>query len=286
MRIFGFNISRSRSNAPLSPVARHVSPAVSEWLRGEDVEGGPVLTNAYQEVVRVYRAINVLAEQVANIPFLFSAGERGRETLFTSGPLQDFYARPQPQINRFQYWELRVIWLMLRGECFRVPIYEEGRRERGERRGRRLTGVLVLDPAQFQHIVENHQLIGWRYTGFGPQTPLESQVFLPEEVWFEKLPNPFDFWRGLSPLEVAAMAARTDFAAGAFMRGIIENNADNGVIVRTNEGLSDEQMQQIKRSLLERKRKAGVADRPVLLQGAAEVIKPQLSSGDLQFLEN
>jgi len=29
---------------------------------------------------------------------------------------------------------------------------------------------------------------------------LESQLFLPEEVWFEKLPNPFDFWRRpLSP---------------------------------------------------------------------------------------
>src|ERR1043166_2663396 len=125
MRIFGFNISRSRSNAPLSPVTRDVSPAVSEWLRGEDVEGGPVLTNAYQQVVWVYRAINVLAEQVANIPFLFNVGDRGRETLITTGPLLDFYSRPHPTMNRFQYWELRVIWLMLRGECFRVPIYSD-----------------------------------------------------------------------------------------------------------------------------------------------------------------
>jgi HK97 family phage portal protein len=286
MRIFGFNISRSRSNAPLSPVTRDVSPAVSEWLRGEDVEGGPVLTNAYQQVVWVYRAINVLAEQVANIPFLFSAGERGRETLITSGPLQDFYARPHPQINRFQYWELRVIWLMLRGECFRVPIYEEGRRERGERRGRRLTGVLVLDPAQFQHIVENHQLIGWRYTGFGPQTPLESQVFLPEEVWFEKLPNPFDFWRGLPPLYAAALAARTDFAASAFMRGVIENNGDTGLIVRTKEPLDPDQQEQLFAKLRDRKRRAGQADKPLLLSGVTEIIKPELSSADLQFLEN
>jgi hypothetical protein len=39
-------------------------------------------------------------------------------------------------------------------------------------------------------------------------------------------------------------------------------------------------------ALSERKRKAGVADRPVLLLGSAEVLKPQLSSSDLQFLEN
>ena len=249
------------------------------------------MTNAYQQVVWVYRAVNVLAEQVANIPFLFSTGGRGRENLITSGPLLDFYARPHPQINAFEYWELRIIWLMLRGECFRVPIWEEARGRESVRaleRGavRRLKRVLILDPAHFQHIVQDHQLVGWRYTGFGPQTPLESQVFLPEEVWFEKLPNPFDFWRGMPPLYAASLPARTDFAASAFMRGIIENNADTGVIVRTEEPLSEEQEAQVFAALRNRKRGVGVADKPVLLTGVKEVIKPELSSSDLQFLEN
>src|SRR6266478_5258328 len=125
MKIFGFNISRSQPpNTP--PLQRSFSP--EDWLRGGEAEpAGSVLSNAYQQVVWVYRAINVLAEQVANIPFLFSAGDRGRETLITTGPLPDFYSRPHPGMNRFQYWELRVIWLMLRGECFRVPIYSDDR---------------------------------------------------------------------------------------------------------------------------------------------------------------
>ena len=107
--------------------ASSLSPAALAWLRGDDpgARTAQSLSNAYQQVVWVYRAINVLAEQVANIPFLFSRGERGRENLITSGPLLDFYAHPHPHINRFQYWELRVIWLMLRGECMRVPIYED-----------------------------------------------------------------------------------------------------------------------------------------------------------------
>jgi hypothetical protein len=193
---------------------------------------------------------------------------------------------------------------MLRGECFRIPIYEDApgylslSSSDGERVGgrnshsalrtprSRLKQVLLPDPARFQHIVEDHQLIGWRYTGFGPQTPLASQVFLPEEVWFEKLPNPFDFWRGLPPLYVAGMAAQTDFAASAFMRGIIENNCDIGIIVRSDKWLSPEQREEITAALRERKRRAGQADRPVLLLGSTEVIKPQLSSSDLQFLDN
>jgi phage portal protein BeeE len=111
-------------------------------------------------------------------------------------------------------------------------------------------------------------------------------VFLPEEVWFEKLPNPFDFWRGMSPLEVAGIAARTDFAAGAFMKGLIENNADVGVIVRTKEQCGPEQYAEVRAALRNRKRRAGVADEPLFLAGVNEIVRPALSSSDLQFLEN
>src|SRR5262249_35645360 len=158
-------------------------------------------------------------------------------------------------------WELRIIWLMLRGECFRVPIFES---DSPGPLGR-LSRVLILDPAHFQHVVDRHQLVGWRYTGLSSCAPLASQVLLPEEVWFEKLPNPFDFGRGLPPLYAAANAARTDFAAAQFMRGIIENNADAGVIIRTDQPLDPEQQEQLFAALRERKRKAGTADRPVLL---------------------
>ncbi|HVV01857.1 MAG TPA: phage portal protein, partial [Verrucomicrobiae bacterium] len=218
-----------------------------------------------------------LAEQVANVPFLFSRGERGRENLVTSGPLQEFYSEPHPQITRFEYWELRVIWLMLRGECMRVPIFDAASR---------LERVLILDPARFQHIIRDQQLIGWRYAGLGAEAPLASQVFLPEEVWFEKLPNPFNFWRGLSPLQTAAMASKTDFAASAFMRGLVENNCDTGVIVRAEKQVGEEQREQILADLRRRKRRAGLPDRALFLEGVTEIIQPELSSADLQFLEN
>src|SRR6266404_7045196 len=141
MKIFDFSITRAqRSTTP--PLQRSFTP--DQWMRGEDRDtGGSILSNAYQQVVWVYRAINVLAEQVANIPFLFSAGDRGRETLITSGPLLDFYNRPHPHINRFQYWELRVIWLMLRGECFRVPIFSDAPRSDTPTPRRSLSRILM-----------------------------------------------------------------------------------------------------------------------------------------------
>ena len=265
-----------RSKAPVTKGAAKEMPITdANW---ENIAGnGAALSNAYQQVVWVYRAVNALAEQVSNIPFRFSTKTSGGEELITTGPLVDFYNRPHPHINRFQYWELRVIWLMLRGECFRVPVFDA----RGG-----LQSILILDPARFQHVVEDNWLVGWRYVDYGRNSPLGSQVFLPEEVWHEKLPNPFDFWRGMPPLTVAATAAGTDRAAALFMKGIMENNGDAGMVIRTNEQLDPEQREQLLAALRERKRRAGSADRPVLLWAGAEVVTPKLASSDLQFLAN
>ncbi|HSU57227.1 MAG TPA: phage portal protein [Candidatus Dormibacteraeota bacterium] len=333
MNLLGFNISIKRSASSSAPaLQRSLSPDVTAWLAGENPPPrGAYLHNALEQVPWVYRSVMAIAEQVANIPFLFSRGERGRETLITSGPLHDLYARPNPQMNRFQYWEYRILWLLLRGECFRVPIYESSSLaapksdEPGSplfSRRSRITGeltafgislrqpdsemsggtahqiknqkpkiknglksILFLEPDSMTQIIDNHEIIGWRYNG-AKSGPVESQVFLPEEVWYDRLPNPFDPWRGLPPLLPANNAAHTDFAASAFMRGLIENNADNGLIVRADHQLTDEQRAQITAALKNRKGSAGSPDRTILLWGATDIVKPSLSSADLQFLEN
>src|SRR5262249_54022028 len=148
-----------------------------------------------------------------------------------------------------------------------------------------LNRIVMLDPAQFQHVIEKNELIGWRYTGKF-DGPMSSQVFLPDELWYERLPNPFDFWRGLSPLSVVSSAASGDYAASQFMRGLLENNGDAGVVVKTDEMLEPEQRDQIITALRERKRGAGTADRPLLLWGGAEIVAPTMSSADMQLLEH
>jgi HK97 family phage portal protein len=285
MKIFGFDISVHRDARPVETRDATQYP-LSAALWPDEVRTGTVLSNAYQQVVWVYRAINALAEQVSNIPFRFSTTSSEGEQLITTGPLVDFYNRPHPHINRFQYWELRVIWLMLRGECFRVPIYDERGVHGVPALPGQLRSVLILDPARFQHIVEDNRLMGWRYIDYARNSPLSSQVFLPEEVWHEKLPNPFHFWRGMPPLAVAATAAGTDYAASLFMKGIMENNGEAGTVLRTSEQLDPEQREQLLAALRERKRHAGTADRPVLLWGGAEVVTPKLASSDVQFLAN
>src|SRR5262245_49689584 len=68
MKLFGFNISVSReAQAPLKRDATQY--ALSAGLWPDEGRTGTVLSNAYEQVVWVYRAINALAEQVSKIPF-------------------------------------------------------------------------------------------------------------------------------------------------------------------------------------------------------------------------
>src|SRR5258706_12141765 len=255
---------------------RSVGP--QSWLRGgdDDLRGGATLTSAYQQSVWVYSCIHTLAANVAQIPFRFSRGQRKGEDLITTGPLVDLFNRPHPQLTRFGFWELYISWLCLRGEVFVVPVQVS----RSERR------LLVLSPDHFQHVVQDHELVGWRYSGFGSQAPLESQVFLPDEVLHDKIPNPFNPWRGMSPLTVAMLAAETDYASAQFMKGMMINNADSGVIACMDEQLSPEQREQLLAALRSRKRHAGTADRPLLLWGKIRIERATPTSADLQFLEN
>ena len=259
------------------PWAKKRNATADAWLRhDDDMRAGPVLTNAYQQSVWVYSCIHTLGSNVAQIPLRFSRGQRKGEDLINTGPLVSLFDRPHPQLTRFAFWELYVSWLCLRGEVFVVPLQVS----RDERR------LLLLSPDHFQHIIEDHELVGWRYTGFGSKAPLETQVFLPHEVIHDKLPNPFDCWRGTSPLTVATLAAETDYASAQFMKGMMINNGDSGVIACMDEQLSPEQREQLLSALRDRKNKAGTADRPMLLWGKMRITRATPSSADLQFLEN
>src|SRR5436190_14676234 len=98
MKIFGFNLTRANQNSKVAN-QKSLTPQEYAWLSGNaaaDREHRCTLSSPYEQVSWVYRAITTVAEQIANIPFLFSRGERGRENLITSGPLVDFYHQPHP----------------------------------------------------------------------------------------------------------------------------------------------------------------------------------------------
>jgi HK97 family phage portal protein len=265
----------------------------SAWLtaREDTLAGHSFLTSAYQQSSWVYACITTLAESVSAIPFRFVSGNNSEPIQNPKSEIENLFNNPHPQLDRFQFWELIVIWLCLRGEAFIYPIPNSiGNRQSA------IANLLILCPDHLHEIILNGQLAGWRYTAsgisafsFGDSALAHSSfgsILLPEELIHIKTPNPFNFWRGLSPLTVAWLSAQTDYAAAQFMKGLMFNNADTGLIVTTDAQLSPEQREVIEAALRNRKRSAGTPDKPVFLGGGVKIEKPSISAVDLQFLEN
>jgi HK97 family phage portal protein len=271
---FSFNVGKS---APVT---------IADWLRGADSSAtGAMLGNAFDQSVWVYGCVQTIAEQVAQIPFRFSTGQRGGENILEAGPVVDLFDRPHPFLNRFEFWEIFIQHLLIRGRVFVVALDNVGRVMNLQTDKAVPASLALLNPVNVQKVISGSILQGWRYSAaFG--AVVESQMLLPEEVLFVRLPNPYDFWEGLAPMAVGMLAAQTDYASAQFMKGLMLNNADTGVIVTTDQQMTAEQRELIMAALRERKRSAGTTDRPLFLGGGAKVEKPTLSAVDMQFLEN
>ncbi|WCJ59436.1 phage portal protein [Fontisphaera persica] len=264
-----------------APAQKAFAPTLAAWLRGDLAETSGHFVNAYQQSTWVYAAISAKAAKLAQTPLKLYCGEAA----VASGPAWQLLQRPHPRLDRFAFWELVATWFDLRGEVFLLPVDCQGA-VCALRPGAGIQHLLPMPPEQFTEIIENHTLAGWRYHSTGATDPLAGMVLLPEEVLHLRLPNPWHPWRGLSPLSVAQLAAQTDYHSAQFMKGLILNNADTGLIVTTEQHLSQAQMDQVQAALRERKARAGMADRPLFLSGGVKVEKPALNAADLQFLEN
>ena len=293
-------------------VGKSYSPATQAFLNGTDIDDagrGALMITPYAQSAWIYTAVSILAQSVAQIPFRISRVGSGNakkvralrmsadpkhrafvrralgETIIEAGDVVDLFARPHPTMDSQLFWEMVVTWHSLRGEFFILPLDSADQPVDLKERKPRVQRLITLAPEMFWHVVQGYDLTAWRYTGAPLMSPIASEMLLPGEVIHSRTPNPYLFWRGLSPLTVALAPAQTDFAGEQFQKGLWLNNADTGVVVTTDQLLGDDQRRAIESALRERKRKAGTPDRPLFLFGGAKIEKPTLSMMDMQFLD-
>lgn len=280
LQLGSFNLSLGKSWSALSDFLRGGS--------GAGTLGGAQLTNALEQSVWVYSCITAISEQIAHIPFVFSQGERDGEKIIKDGEIVQLFKKPNDHLDRYLFWDLLVQWLCLRGKVYLVATDKAGTIVDLSIAGGRLKPIRalhLLNPDRVRPDLQAGVLTGYKYSA-GFHDPIPTQHFLPGELIALRTANPYDVYDGLPPLGVALLAAQTDYASAQFMKGLMMNNADTGVIVTTDQQLSSEQQIALQKALQERKRKAGTADRPLFLFGGAKVEKPTLSAVDMQFLEN
>jgi HK97 family phage portal protein len=252
---------------------------------GEALHGARTgdIRQSYCTEVYVYSAINACALNVSQVPFRFYTGtDLDRDDVLDS-VWEPLFERPNPFLSRFQLWEATMIYLKLRGECFWVlesPLLARGRTT-GDVPGE----LWPMDPLRFQPVIDQRTkaLTGWMMASEDGK----DRVFLEhgvDVIQFKKY-NPYNTWRGLSPLEAAAKSISMGVNARTWNDAMLQNGAEPGGVLSTDQPMTKDQMTQIRDAYEARHSGPANVKRTAILHSGLKYQQIAMSAKDAAFIE-
>ena len=247
--------------------------------------GRPVWTpRSYQALARagymrnavVYRAVRMVAENAAAVPWLLYEGARELD----EHPLLALLARPNLHEAGPDFLEALYGHLLVAGNSYAEAVTVDGAiRELYALRPDRMSVVPDSSgwPAAFEYAV-NGRTVRFAQDGDGPTPPI---LHLKEF-------HPLDDHYGFPPLEAAQTSLDVHNAASAWNKALLDNAArPSGALVYKSEhgaNLSEEQFERLRDELQANFSGAGNAGRPLLLEGGLTWQTMSLSPRDMDFL--
>jgi HK97 family phage portal protein len=229
----------------------------------------------------VYRAVRMVAEAAASVPWLLYDGT----TELDDHPLLQLLQAPNPHQSGTQLMEALYGHLLVAGnayaEAVAVPDADGGAvRELYALRPDRMSVVPDADgwPAAFEYQA-NGRTVRFAQDAEGPTPPILHIAQF----------HPLDDYYGFPPLEAAQVSLDVHNAASAWNKALLDNAArPSGALVYKGENganLSDEQFERLRDELMANFSGAGNAGRPLLLEGGLTWQSMSLTPKDMDFLE-
>ncbi len=229
-------------------------------------------TRLYQQSPWVYFAVNHIAEAAALVPLHVVRQQGEQHIQIERHPLAALLDAPNPYLSRFELFEQTVGMLELTGDAYWFLAGDS-------------TGVPAeiwpLRPDRVSIVPDpEHYVKGYIYEIDGRRIPL-----LPNEVIHFKRWHPDNDYYGLSALEAAQLAVRSDRAMAEWNRSTFSK--DNGIpagVVNLKNAVSDADYERVKREW--RQSYGGTQRHTAFLRGAD--ISWQnigLNHNELDFLE-
>ena len=224
-----------------------------------------------------HRAVRMIAEAAAAVPWLLYEGEREIE----AHALLDLVARPNARMAGADFLETLYGHLLLSGNAYVQPVAVAGRLfELHLLRPDRVSVVAGADGWPVAYDYRANGAAGRRF----PAEPTEGPGIL-----HLKLFHPLDDHLGFPPLAAAQTALDLHNAAATWNKALLDNSArpSGALVYQPKEGgnLSPEQYERLKSELEEGYAGAVRAGRPLLLEGGLDWKAMSLSPRDMDFME-
>jgi len=231
----------------------------------------------YSQSVWVYATIRSIAMNIARTPFVAYQGKYGDAESKEVIEWPEEYSvlkKPNPFMSMEILIEAVSTYLDLRGEAFLIL---EGR----ENVAQIPKEIWTFDPLRFEPIFDSKGkiLLGWKYSG------VEDVVFGLHEIIQIKYFNPYDDYRGLSPLTAATTGIDQEYFANQYNRTFFKEGAPTGGFIQYEEGLNDIQYNRLLNQFEDRHKGANKAHRIGILEGGGKFIEARISQKDMDFIE-
>lgn len=237
---------------------------------------------AYTKNVIAHRAISMIAQGAASVPWLLYHGTRNARQEVLQHPLLQLLKSPNPQMGGAQFIEHLLTYRLISGNAYILAI--------GPQEGTPLE-LHLLRPDRVQVIAGKHGMpMGYQYeTNKTIQYYMVHPVTGRSDVLHLKSFHPLNDWYGLSPIEAAAYSIDQHNQAGQWNQALMQNGArpSGALIVKGADGsLSEDQFRRLKTQMEEQYAGATNAGRPLLLEGGLEWKEMSLSPKDMDFINS
>lgn len=236
------------------------------------VESGVSDRNAetYANSIWVYAAINTIARNIQEVPFVF---QRKGEPLKTETPMTKLFENPNPWQGYGQFMEALVSWLHVNGEVVIILDRKSDTELPKE--------MIVVDSTDFQPLLrKNGTLLGWMFTNpEGKEIPMRKH-----QVMFMRFWNPLDPIRGLSPIQAARAGITQDAMANTFNTNFFANSGAPSGVIEIENSMSDREFERAVKQYADAHSGPQKAHKMLILEGGAKFKPTVFTQRDMEFL--
>ena len=262
-------------------VAYYVQPGQPVW---SDRNYRQFAQEAFVRNVIAFRAVSMIAQGAASVPWKLEMMEGGMRRAVTEHPLLTLLHRPNPACGGAAFFESVFASRLISGNAYIQAVSANGAPRE----------LYTLRPDRMQVLAGDGGLPqGYRYT-VGDKVvdfPVDKLTGRAQILHFKSY-HPLNDWVGLSPIEAAAYSIDQHNQAGAWNQALLQNGArpSGALVVRADKdgragNLSEEQYYRIRAQIDEQYAGPGNAGRPILLEGGLDWKEMSLSPKDMDFLE-
>lgn len=181
-------------------------------------------TDPYLQHAWVSVCIDILPRNVARAEFEI----RKNGNVVTASRTAKLFRFPNKNLSRFDLWKQTCAWWSLDGEAFWwfgenyvCGIPEE---------------IYVLNPRYMQHVVDGGKITKWVYTEEETGRPL---IILADEIIHFKDWNPWNIYRGVSPLVSLGLEVEQDLLAAKQNTGLLKEGGVPKGLLKTDQVLTE-----------------------------------------------